>query len=176
PENKKAGDAEIGKIFQDSGILRDRGFMHPASPGLIRTEYGQENLGAASLPASLSGCFLLYFGFVKSPSVPLEAGLRCNFILAAPKGPHSSVFARPVPPVAGELFRKPSLCRLFTRASFQVPDHFQELVGDEGSFHDLFPLFGLETFVFGEEIRDGVHLLEGGTRPLGAVEDLQVLF
>src|SRR5512139_1390070 len=31
--------------------------------------------------------------FVKSPSVPLGAGLRCNFVVAAPKGPHSSVFA-----------------------------------------------------------------------------------
>jgi hypothetical protein len=33
-------------------------------------------------------------GFVKSPSVPLGAGLRCSFIVAAPKGPHFSVFAR----------------------------------------------------------------------------------
>jgi hypothetical protein len=29
-------------------------------------------------------------GFVKSPS----AALRCNFVVAAPEGPHSSVFAR----------------------------------------------------------------------------------
>jgi hypothetical protein len=29
-------------------------------------------------------------GFVKSPAV----ALRCNFVVAAPKGPHSSVFAR----------------------------------------------------------------------------------
>jgi hypothetical protein len=33
-------------------------------------------------------------GFVKSPSVPLGAGLRGNLVVAAPKGPHSSVFAR----------------------------------------------------------------------------------
>jgi hypothetical protein len=43
-------------------------------------------------------------GFVKSPS----AALRFNFVIAAPKGPHSSVFARRVPPVAGELFTKSS--------------------------------------------------------------------
>jgi hypothetical protein len=35
--------------------------------------------------------------------------LRFNFVVAAPKGPHSSVLARLVPPVAGELFTKPSL-------------------------------------------------------------------
>jgi hypothetical protein len=29
-------------------------------------------------------------GFVKSPS----AALRCNFVVVAPKGPHSSIFAR----------------------------------------------------------------------------------
>jgi len=45
-------------------------------------------------------------GFVKSPS----AAFRFNFVVAAHLvgAPHSSVFARIVPPVAGELFTKPS--------------------------------------------------------------------
>jgi len=33
-------------------------------------------------------------GLVKSPSVPLRAALRFNFVVAAPKGPYSSVLAR----------------------------------------------------------------------------------
>jgi len=33
-------------------------------------------------------------GIVKSPSVPLGAGLIGNFVVAAPKGPPSSVLAR----------------------------------------------------------------------------------
>jgi hypothetical protein len=45
--------------------------------------------------------------FVKSPA----AALRFNFVVAATKGPHSSVFARLVPPVVGELFTKPSSLR-----------------------------------------------------------------
>ena len=49
-------------------------------------------------------------GFVKSPSVPRGAGLRfifrhCSVSLCTP---HSSRFARLVPPVAGELFTVPS--------------------------------------------------------------------
>jgi hypothetical protein len=59
--------------------------------------------------------------FVKSPSVPLGAGLRFNFVVCPAKrgisAPHSSVFARFVPPVAGELFTKSSFRRLFTRSS-----------------------------------------------------------
>src|SRR5512139_400836 len=49
-------------------------------------------------------------GFAKSPSVPRGAGLRfifrhCGVSLWTP---HSSRFARLVPPVAGELFTVPS--------------------------------------------------------------------
>ena len=49
-------------------------------------------------------------GFVKSPSVPLGAGLHFNFVVAAHlvSALHSSVFVRLVPPVAGEFFTKPS--------------------------------------------------------------------
>jgi len=43
--------------------------------------------------------------------------LRGNFVVAAPKGPHSSVLAHRVPPVAGELFAKPSFRRIFTGSS-----------------------------------------------------------
>ena len=44
-------------------------------------------------------------GFVKSPSVPLGAGLRfMRSLRGEAPGPHSSVFARLVPPAAGELF------------------------------------------------------------------------
>jgi len=45
-------------------------------------------------------------GFVKSPS----AALHFNFVVAAHlvSALHSSVFVRLVPPVAGELFTKPS--------------------------------------------------------------------
>jgi hypothetical protein len=39
--------------------------------------------------------------------------LRFNFVVAAPKGPHSSVFVRRVPPVAGEPFTQPSVQGFF---------------------------------------------------------------
>jgi len=45
-------------------------------------------------------------GFVRSPS----AVLHFNFIVAAPKGLHSSVLARLFPPAAGELFTKTWFC------------------------------------------------------------------
>src|SRR5690606_18619598 len=45
PENKKAGDTEIRKIFQDAGIFCGWGFVHPASPGRDLRGWGQEAFG-----------------------------------------------------------------------------------------------------------------------------------
>ena len=42
-------------------------------------------------------------GFVRSPSVPLGAGLRCNFVVAAPEGPRSLVIG-PCPAFGGRAF------------------------------------------------------------------------
>jgi len=78
-------------------------------------------------------------GLIKSPSAPLGAGLRFNFLVAAPKGPYSSVFACLVPPVAGEPFMKPSFRRFSTRSS--------------GLILALLPL----NFRFWEEISDRVR-------------------
>ncbi|MCX5906306.1 MAG: hypothetical protein NTY64_03725 [Deltaproteobacteria bacterium] len=48
--------------------------------------------------------------------------MRFTFVVAAyhPSTPHSSGFARRVPPNAGELFTKPSLWRLFARSSLFI--------------------------------------------------------
>ncbi|MBP1715720.1 MAG: hypothetical protein H6Q42_3923 [Deltaproteobacteria bacterium] len=51
----------------------------------------QDPLTTSSLPCYISP---QKDGFVKSPSAPLRAELRFNLVVAAPKGPHSSVFAR----------------------------------------------------------------------------------
>jgi hypothetical protein len=56
-------------------------------------------------------------GFGKSPSIPLGVGLRFNLVVAAPKGPPSSVFGR----LAPGILTKPSFCRLFTRLSKNAP-------------------------------------------------------
>jgi hypothetical protein len=59
--------------------------------------------------------FLANDGFAKNPS----AALRFTFVAAAyfVSTPHWGGFARRVPRNAGELLPKPSLWRLFTRAS-----------------------------------------------------------
>jgi hypothetical protein len=56
---------------------------------------------------------MIFDGLVKSPSVPLEAGLRGNFVVAA------HLFVRLTPQFLRawhlELFTKPSCCVLFPR-------------------------------------------------------------
>ena len=73
-------------------------------------------------------------GLVKSPAVPLGAGLRFNFVVAAYLCTlHSSVFARPVPPRAGELFTKPSKSIRSELLDFRLTDE-QKIIQETARF------------------------------------------
>jgi hypothetical protein len=65
----------------------------------------------------------LFDGLVKSPSAALR--FRRPLKGEAHQGPHSPVLARLVPPVAGELFAKPSFYRLFTSSSVFIISQFE---------------------------------------------------
>jgi hypothetical protein len=68
-------------------------------------------------------------GFVKSPSVPLEAGLRFNFVVAAHlvSALHSSVFARLASGAFYQTIFSETFCEIisFTRGRFSIAPNSQ---------------------------------------------------
>jgi hypothetical protein len=72
----------------------------------------------------------IHDGFVKSPSVPLEAGLRCNFVVAAPEGASLLSFcapcivgARGACPISGAKHRAPTIEAIGLATFYEIIIH-----------------------------------------------------